>query len=460
MVQSFRPFFPVLLVAALGCQPAAIEDAPPNVVLLMADDMGWAQTGYYGHPVLRTPHLDAMAAAGLRMDRFYAGAPSCTPTRATVMTGRTNDRTGAFRVGDSINRQEKMLSTAFRQAGYATAHFGKWHLNDVHPAGDNPLPADDPHNPGELGFDYWLSHTNQFNVDPVLSENGVPKPFEGDSSEVLVDEALRYIAEQRESGKPVFAVIWYASPHRPFAALPEDEEPFGELDDASRTHHAEIVAMDRSIGTLRQGLRDLGIADNTLLWFTSDNGGLPDISYGPEHPGVRPDTTGHLRGFKKDFYEGGLRVPTIIEWPGSIAPRISGFPASTMDIFPTLIEVAGLDPESISAVHDGISIAGVFDSEPARRDQPIGFRASGGHAWLDNDVKLMRNFFSDPSDPFELYNVVDDPGEERDLIDEQPEVAARMRAELDAWNRSVDKSVTGADYPEGRVLPSGRKAKQ
>ena len=346
--------FAVLLIAACAGQPEAGDD-PPNVVLLMADDMGWAQTGYYGHPLLETPHLDAMAGAGLRMDRFYAGAPSCTPTRATVITGRTNDRTGTFRVGDSINKQEKTIAAAFGQAGYATAHFGKWHLNQVQPSGDNPMPGDDPHNPGELGFDYWLSHTNQFNLDPVLSENGVAKQFQGDSSEVLVAEALRYVAEQTASGKPVFAVIWYASPHRPFGAFPEDEEPFAALDDASKTHHAEIVAMDRSIGALREGLRDLGIADNTLLWFTSDNGGLPNISYGPEHLGIRPDTTGHLRGFKKDFYEGGLRVPTIIEWPGGIAPRITNFPASTMDIFPTLIEVANLDPESINAVHDGIS---------------------------------------------------------------------------------------------------------
>ncbi|MYF05266.1 MAG: sulfatase-like hydrolase/transferase, partial [Holophagales bacterium] len=329
MLKQFASLVAALFVAVLACQPAA-ENEPPNVVLLMADDMGWAQTGYYGHPLLQTPHLDAMAGAGLRMDRFYAGAPSCTPTRATVLTGRTNDRTGAFRVGDSINKQEKSLATAFRQAGYATAHFGKWHLNQVHPSGDNPLPGDDPHNPGELGFGYWLSHTNQFNLDPVFSQNGVPKQFEGDSSEVLVAEALRYISEQRENGKPVFAVIWYASPHRPFGAFPEDEEPFASLDDASKTHHAEIVAMDRSVGALREGLRELGIADNTLVWFTSDNGGLPDISYGPEHPGVRPDTTGHLRGFKKDFYEGGLRVPTIIEWPDGIAPRISSFPASTM----------------------------------------------------------------------------------------------------------------------------------
>ncbi len=446
----------LLLIAGMACQPEARDD-PPNVVLLMADDMGWAQTGYYGHPLLETPHLDAMAGAGLRMDRFYAGAPSCTPTRATVLTGRTNDRTGAFRVGDSINKQEKTLGAAFRQAGYATAHFGKWHLNQVHPGGENPLPAEDPHHPGELGFDYWLSHTNQFNMDPVLSENGVPKQFQGDSSEVLVTEALRYIAEQAANGRPVFAVIWYASPHRPFGAFPEDEEPFAALEEASRTHHAEIVAMDRSAGALREGLRELGIADNTLVWFTSDNGGLPDIDYGPEHPGIRPDTTGPLRGFKKDFYEGGLRVPTIIEWPERVSPGISGFPASTMDIFPTLIEVAGLDPESINSVHDGISIAHAFDSEPARREQPIGFRASGGLAWLDNDLKLVRNYTAESPEAFELYNLIDDPEERQNLIDRQPDVAARMRAELDAWSRSVDRSVTGADYPEGRVLPSGRQ---
>jgi len=159
------------LLAILLTAASATAQTRPNVVLVMADDMGWAQTGYYGHPLVKTPNLDDMASSGLRMDRFYAGAPSCTPTRATVLTGRTNDRTGAARVGDSINKQEKMLSTAFSDAGYATAHFGKWHLNTVETP-HHPLPADDPHNPGELGFDYFLSATNQFNLNPELSRNG------------------------------------------------------------------------------------------------------------------------------------------------------------------------------------------------------------------------------------------------------------------------------------------------
>ena len=216
--------------------------------------------------------------------------------------------------------------------------------------------------------------------------------------------------------------------------------------------------MDRSIGTLRQGLRDLKIADNTIVWFCSDNGGLPNIDYGPENLGVHPDTTGHLQGFKKDFYEGGLRVPGIVEWPQGIKPRVSHFPACTMDIFPTLIDVASLNPNDINKVHDGISLAEVFEGEPARRDQPIGFRASGGLAWIDNDFKLVQNYnyTSDAASPFELYNLVGDPSEEQNLAKQRPEIAARLRKQLDAWNESVDRSMTGADYPEGRVLPSGR----
>jgi len=444
----------------------------------MADDMGWAQSSYYGHPMLKTPNLDDMASSGLRMDRFYAGAPSCTPTRATVLTGRTNDRTGAARVGHSINKQEKMLSTAFRDAGFSTAHFGKWHLNTVETP-QHPLPADDPHNPGELGFDYFLSETNQFNLNPVLSRNGERVQLQGEGSDVLVREALRFMTEQIARDRPVFVVIWFASPHRPFEALDVDAAPFkNSTDRVSADHHAEIVALDRAMGMLRKGLRELNIADDTLVWFTSDNGGLPNIDYPAGcgeagrasgasesaaladgcHMGVHPDSTGHLRGFKKDFYEGGLRVPGIIEWPARISPRVSDFPAATVDIFPTMIDVAGLDPDAINTVHDGISLVPVFSAEPARREQPLGFRASGGFMWLDNDWKLVNNGGKGSKAAWELFNIIGDPGEQQNLIDLYPDIAARMRRELDAWSASVDRSMTGADYPEGRVLPSGRES--
>ena len=249
---------------------------------------------------------------------------------------------------------------------------------------------------------------------------------------------------------------------------------------------------DRSIGNLRTSLRELGIADNTLVWFTSDNGGSPNLDvrvwpskdsfggvYGQgmemEYPsncsneidfnltstqarelhgcirGMDPDSTGYLRGFKKDFYEGGLRVPTVIEWPSGIEPRVTNFPSSTYDMFPTLIDVAGLSPDSINAVHDGISIIELFDYELPKREVPIGFRANGGLMWLDNDWKLVRNVDYDGkkfvTTDYELYNVIGDPTESNNLIEMYPEIAAEMIGQQRKWSLSVSKSAFGADYP-------------
>ena len=495
MFQSDRAGQGALSVVALTIlflASNAFGDTRPNVVLVMADDMGWAQTGYYGYPIMKTPNLDDMAKNGLRMDRFYAGAPSCTPTRASVMTGRTNDRTGAFRVGHGINNQEKMLSTAFREAGYATGHFGKWHLNQVRHDG-HPLPADDPQNPGVLGFDYWLSASGFDYPEFELSRNGKRETFKGYGPEVIVDEAVQYIGKQVAQKKPVFIVIWYSAPHGPWAAAEEDIKPFlGKVNRTSANMMGEIVAIDRSIGHLRQGLKDLGIADNTLVWFTSDNGGTPDadthvVQKGEERVitnpsdcgdhidpnlssfdartlhncwlGVDPDSTGHLRGFKKDFYEGGLREPTVVEWPAGIKPRVSNFPSGTVDIFPTLIDIAGLDADSINKVHDGISLAEVFKKEPVRREQPLGFRASGGWMWLDNDWKIVKNadYIGGEEYPYELYNVIGDPSEEQNLIDTYPEIAERMYEQYRKWSLSVSRSALGADYPGGKVNPTGRE---
>ena len=488
-----RTLVTLLILPTLSFMPASFSaagDRPPNVILVMADDMGWAQTGYYGYPFMKTPNLDDMANHGLRLDRFYASAPSCTPTRASVLTGRTNDRTGAFRVGHSINKQEKTLANAFQQAGYTTAHFGKWHLNQAAPEG-HPLPLDDPHHPGELGFDYWLSATSGFDLGEFeLSRNGTREVFYGEGSEIIVAEAVKYIESQVERESAFFVVIWYSAPHGPWQASDSDIAPFiGKVDRTSAHMLGEIVAIDRSIGNLRQSLVDLGIANNTLIWFTSDNGGTPNtdalavrdgddnrIIYPSNcsdeidpnltsleavnqhgcYRGVDPDSTGYLRGFKKDFYEGGLREPAIIEWPENIRPRVSNFPSSTADIFPTLIDVAGLDPDSIAEVHDGISLFKVFSEEPTHRNQPIGFRANGGWAWLDNDWKIVRNYDRTESS-FELYNIIGDPGEQNDLAEQYPDVAIHLYRQYQAWSLSVTRSALGADYPEGRVLPTGRK---
>ena len=427
------------------CSSVAVAERP-NVVLVMADDMGWGQTGYYDHPVLKTPNLDAMAAAGLRFDRFYAGAPNCSPTRATVMTGRTNDRTGVTNHGVPLRPQERTIAQAMQKAGYATGHFGKWHLNGLRGPGV-PILKDDIRNPGRFGFETWLSVTNFFDMNPIMSRQGSFEEFEGDSSEIIVDEALKFIQEKAESKKPFFTVIWYGTPHSPFVAFDKDKSEFGELDSSSANHYGELVAMDRSIGTLRKGLRDLNIADNTLVWFCSDNGGLPKI---------KPDTVGGLRGFKGTIYEGGLRVPAIIEWPAGIAvPRITAHPACTMDIYPTLVEVAGLETSPLP--QDGVSLQSLFASEIGRRTKPIGFRHTNRTAYIDNEFKLLNARSSkgknSERDVFELYDVENDPSESKNLIDSRPDIAARLQKQWQQWNQSVEDSVKGFDYPEGKVVP-------
>lgn len=427
-------------LALLG-SPSIAAGAKPNIIFVMADDMGWGQTGYRGHPLLKTPNLDAMAANGLRFDRFYAANPVCSPTRASVLTGRTNERSGVLSHGYALRTQEKTIAQALKGAGYVTGHFGKWHLNGYKGPGA-PVLADDPRSPGAFGFDEWVSATNFIDTDPWLGRNGVPEQLTGDSSEVVVAEAVKFLEKHRASSKPMFAIIWYGSPHSPFRASNADRAPFAQLDEASANHHGELVAMDRSIGTLRAKLRDLGLADNTLLVFNSDNGGLPEI---------KPNTTGGLRSNKGQVYEGGLRVPGIMEWPAVIKPRVTSYPASTMDLFPTVADIVDLPASSFVQPVDGISLKPLFTAEIGPRAQPIGFRFIAKTALVDNRHKIVTN--TRKTGPFELYDLEADPHETKDLSAAQPELFERMKKQLLAFNESVDGSFAGRDYPEGKVAP-------
>lgn len=440
----------LVLLLIFGIASLFAAESRPNIVLVMADDMGWGETSYNGHPVLKTPNLDAMAASGLRFDRFYAGAPNCSPTRSTVMTGRSNDRCGVENHGFALRRQEKTLPRALKDAGYVTGHFGKWHLNGFKGPGAPVLKTDD-HNPGEFGFDEWLSVTNFFDRDPLMSRKGTFEEFKGDSSEIIVAEALKFLEKNRGGGKPIFTVIWYGSPHAPFVATDEDKAAFGALDKQSQNHYGELVAMDRSIGTLRAGLRKLGLADNTLLWFNSDNGGLPNL---------KPGTVGELRGFKNTIYEGGLRVPGIIEWPARIkTPRITKYPAGTFDIFPTIADLLGLPDSVLLKPVDGSSLKPLLTggAEPKERAKPMFFRHTGRTAMVDNRYKLISLNLA--KEEFQLYDLEADPREEKEISKAQPEVAQRMREALIKWNASVDASYAGKDYPEGSVSPKEPKSR-
>lgn len=434
------------MLSTLLLATAFVADARPNIVLVMADDQGWGQTGYLGHPFLKTPNIDAMAAAGLRLDRFYAGGPTCSPTRASVMTGRTPFRTGVLEHGYALRRQERALPQILHEAGYATSHFGKWHLNGYRGPGVPILKTDD-HSPGHFGFDHWLSVTNFFDMNPLMSRIGEFEQKAGDSSEVIVAEALQHIGQHVEAKpkQPFFSVIWYGSPHSPFIGYDEDEANFADKKPDVQSHYAELVAMDRSIGALRSGLRELNVADNTLVWYCSDNGGLPAF---------RPESVGGLRGAKGEVFEGGLRVPCVVEWPAQIQPRIDTVPAGVVDILPTVMSLIGQRASSLPHPIDGLDISDRFRGSTGPRPKPLGFYTSSNRAaWIDNDWKLVRPRKKIKNPEEALYNLADDPNETANLLGEQMSRTMQMRYGLEGWLASVRNSQAGHDYAAGRVNP-------
>ncbi len=437
----------ILILFALAADVFAQTNKRPNIILVMADDQGWGQTGYNKHPILKTPHLDEMARSGLRFNRFYAGAPLCSPTRASVLTGRSNDRTAVYNHGFALRGQERTIAQALQKAGYKTAHFGKWHLNGLQGPGV-PIFKHDKYSPGAFGFDYWLSTSNYFDINPIMSRNGNFEEIEGESSAIIVNEALQFIQREKDSGKPLFIVIWYGSPHAPWKAEEKAKTGFEALKAAEQEHYGELVSMDKSIGTLRKGLRDMNISDNTLVWFNSDNGGLK--AFGPA-------TVGGLKGYKGEMYEGGLRVPAIIEWPAVIKnEHISDFPAATMDIFPTIADIAGLPQSSMVHPVDGISITQLFEKEMGLRTKPIPFRMDNKGAWVDNDYKLVANDIAQNS--YELFNLKTDPTESNNILHEKNEIAQAMIKAFQTWNNSVENSIKGNDYKSGLSQPdAGRR---
>lgn len=431
-----------MIADGLGAQPAAAQHAPrPNIVLVMADDQGWGQTGYYNHPILKTPHLNAMAANGLRFDRFYAAGPVCSPTRASVLTGRTHDRTGVLAHGYALHRQEKTLAQALQHAGYRTGHFGKWHLNGVRGPGV-PVLATDPHHPGHFGFQHWLTVTNFFDLNPILSRGGEFEEFEGDSSEVVVAEALKFIRNTSGDKQPFFTVIWFGSPHSPWRASAADQIP--NESENSAHHHGELVAMDRSIGTLRAGLKQQGLDQNTLIWFCSDNGGLK---------GVGHDSVGGLRGNKGSLWEGGIRVPGIIEWPAAIKPRSTSYPASTMDVFPTLVDLLDLPESSMLKLVDGISLTPLFAAEIGSRPRPIPFHYQNKAALIDNNLKILTERIG--SGKYLLFDLESDPTESQDVFGRRAADANRLQSALEDIITSIENSRAGKDYAEGQVTREG-----
>ncbi len=430
----------VSLLAQIHAEGVPPSASPPNIILCMTDDQGWGDVSYNGLQQIQTPNIDAMASAGIRFNRFYA-QPSCSPTRASVMTGRHPNRMGVFWPGMKLRHEELTIAQAVQLAGYTTGHFGKWHLNGVAGAG-KVIPDSDPLSPRHCGFDESFSLSNYFEADATFGHNGVPEKTTGDGSDTIVDRALKFIGSATAAKRPFLAVIWFGSPHAPYQPTAADLKAAG-----GSAYFGEMLGVDRSLGTLRAGLSKMGLADNTMLWFSSDNGGWID----PAHPDAR-GTNVDLRGRKGDVLEGGIRVPGFIVWPARIKqPMITEFPAGTVDIFPTLVDLLHIKLDHPVPL-DGISLLPMIDGKMTRRPQALGFwqysgnlpeitTDSGPSAWNDNQYKLVKT----AANHCELYDMSLDRSERYDLSGEHPDVVHRMQAELEAWQRSVIHSYQGHD---------------
>jgi arylsulfatase A-like enzyme len=348
----------------------------PNIVVLLVDDLGWRDVGCYGGPV-KTPTLDRLAAGGMRFTDFYSGAAVCGPSRAVLLTGRHHARTGIYGnvIFDSIQKphllkREVTLPEVLRKHGYATAHFGKWHLGM--PTSDVKKPT-----PAEHGFDYWFgmnSGANPSHKDPVnFLRNGKPVgKIEGYSCQIVVDEAITWLDEKRDPESPFLLNLWFHEPHDPIAAPATIVSQYGDLNDHAAVYSGTIENTDRAIARLLDKLKEVDSLENTLVFYTSDNG-----SY-------RDDRNGNLRGRKASNFEGGIRVPGVFYWPGTVKEgHVEHEPAGAVDLLPTICGLLGIDkPESVHLDGSDISPLLTGHSNEFARHQPLYWHLPSGNPSL------------------------------------------------------------------------------
>lgn len=466
----------VSVVVGIACV-ATMGAERPNIVFILADDLGWKDVGYAGADFFETPHIDRLASEGMVFTAAYSGGPNCSPTRACLMSGTYTPRhhiytpggrskgdpkymrllvpargrkdpqlkrqaDAQFPIANSLDPKFVCIPEVLKVAGYRSARLGKWHLGE---------------------------DTQGFDVSSANGKGGPAGSFYGnvDVAEQLTDRALRFMEESR--GSPFFLYVAHWDVHVPHRARRNvvdkykrklEQIPESERQNFNPVYAAMIEAVDTSVGRIAAKVDELGIASNTLIFFTSDNGGLPSVSQ------LDP-----LRGQKGSLFEAGIRVPACARWTGAIQPGSRcDTPITSVDFLPTFAHLAGASLPTSQPV-DGTDISPLFSGEPIAersifwhyplylqgRGLTIDLPGGGTYSWRGFPSTAMRRgewklieFHED--DSVGLFNLKDDPGEQHNLADEMPELAKRMRAEMDAWQEA-----TGAPIPKLRnpecVLP-------
>jgi arylsulfatase B len=421
-----------LVVAAwvLGTVIAAADAPRPNIVLVITDDQGYGDLGHTGNAVIKTPHLDALAAESSSLTDYHV-APTCSPTRAALLTGHWTDRTGAWHTinGRSLLRENEItVASMLADGGYATGQFGKWHLGDNFPYRPEDRGFTEVYRHGGGGAGHAPDLWDNAYFDGRYFHNGVPVDAKGFCTDVFFAEAQRFIREQAEKNQPFFAYIATNAPHGPLHCPQKYMDLYSDQPPAVAAFFGMITNVDDNVGATRALLRELGIDKNTLFIFTTDNGTA----------GGEQIFNAGMRGEKGSEYEGGHRVPFIAHWPaaGWNKKYTSDTLCHAVDVAPTLLDVAGVaKPQSVT--FDGISIRRLLDPAADATAWPADRMLVTDSQRIHDPVKWRHTAVMSGSwrlvNGEELYDVAADPGQRSDIAAQHPERVRAMRAFYDGW---------------------------
>lgn len=461
LAPSFRPMIPSILrltataTLALSLQSALAAEKKPNIVFILADDLGYTDVAAYGSKYYETPNIDRLASEGVKFTDGYTNGPNCQPTRAALLSGQYAARTGVYTVGhiDRFNWRSQALrpvdnvsalplekitiAQSLKKAGYTTGLFGKWHL------GNKP-----GEHPSKRGFDEAIVSGGQHFAFKTSPETDYP---EGTYlADFLTDKAVDFI--QRHKDQPFFLYLPHFGVHSPIQAKQELTDKFKDKPAAGGhkdpAYAAMIASVDESVGRITAKLDELGLAENTLVIFSSDNGGVG----GYQREGIQAkDTTDNtpLKAGKGTLHEGGIRIPYIFRWKGTIpSGTVSSQPIASIDLYPTSLEIArGEKPENHTL--DGVSyLSHLKDPANTKIDRDAlfwhfpGYLGSGNNTWRTKPVSVIRSgswklIQSLEDQSLQLYNLAEDIGEKSNLASSNPEKASELLAKLDTWRQEI-----------------------
>ena len=485
----------ILVTGVFFLTSLTAQERKPNIILMMCDDLGYGDTGFNGNKIIKTPNLDEMASEGVILTNFHAGGPVCSPTRYTVLTGRHYARSTIYHANKGhIDTREITVADLLKEKGYVTGHFGKWHLGtlskEFSAKGEKRDPAKNFSPPWLNGYDEsfvcesanatWNPTENPRYKNNPYFENGkvATENLKGSTSRIIMDRVVPFIESAVKDNKPFLSVIWFNAPHAPVLAGPQYKAMYKDYPESARNYYGAVTAMDEQVGRLHKKLDELGVYDNTLIFFCSDNGpeGARKVTDKKAEKMTREDIevkgknywgeTNGLRGRKRAIFEGGVRVPAFVVWNGHVKNgSVNNAPLSTLDYLPTIASVVGYRMPDDRPI-DGENIIDIIEGKKTTRDKPIPFWfisakfkyadgknspafsiiTPGNYKYLMNLDDVPEEVGGKKSEEEGAFNLTSDKGENNNIVRKHEDEMKKYKEYMGKWWKSALRSKAGADF--------------